>query len=195
LFAGNTSATSINTITSALVFGGSVLGGRVPHGYLDDFQMYGGVLTPEQIQFLYQNPGLTLAGLANSYSNWIGSFNLPADQRGFTDDSDRDGLANGVEAWFGTHPGEFSPGIVLIQSDGTTTTFQHPLNPDPPSGTTGTYEWSSNLIDWYSTGSGPAGGAVVTITPQSAGTVVTVTVTSSQPSQRVFLRAEVRDDS
>jgi hypothetical protein len=194
LFAGNTSATSINTITSALVFGGSVLGGRVPHGYLDDFQMYGGVLTPEQIQFLYQNPGLTLAGLANSYSNWIGSFNLPADQRGFTDDSDRDGLANGVEAWFGTHPGEFSPGIVLIQSDGTTTTFQHPLNPDPPSGTTGTYEWSSNLIDWYSTGSGPAGGAVVTITPQSAGTVVTVTVTSSQPSQRVFLRAEVRDD-
>jgi MYXO-CTERM domain-containing protein len=57
LFAGNTSAAAINTITSALVFGDSVLGGRVPNGYLDDFQLYDEALTTTQIQYLYNNPG------------------------------------------------------------------------------------------------------------------------------------------
>jgi alpha-tubulin suppressor-like RCC1 family protein len=194
LFAGNTSTTHINTITSALVFGGSVLGGRVPNGYLDDFQMYGGALTATQIQFLYQNPGLVLGEDPDSFSSWTASFNLPANQRGFNDDPDGDGLASGVEAWFGTHPGEFSPGLDMIQSDGITTTFQHPLNPDPPSGITGTYNWSPDLIDWYPTGSGPPGGPFLTITRQVSGGVATVSVTSSQVAERVFLRVRVIED-
>jgi hypothetical protein len=46
----------------------------------------------------------------------------PAEQ-GFVLDPDGDRLANGLEAWFGTHPGEFTPGLAGLATDGTITSF------------------------------------------------------------------------
>jgi hypothetical protein len=60
LFAGSTSTTSINTITSALRFGHSVLGGRVPNGFIDDVQVYNVALNDIQIASLYETPGSTI---------------------------------------------------------------------------------------------------------------------------------------
>ena len=127
----------------------------------------------------------------NTFGNWIDGFGLdPADQ-GFGGDVDGDDLANAVEAWFGTHPGQFSAGLSQLSTNGTTPTFEHPQNDDPPGDLTGYYEWSPNLSDWYGSGSGPAGGPTVSFAPNTVGTTTTVTATASGPLNFLFLRVGV----
>jgi uncharacterized sulfatase len=133
----------------------------------------------------------------NNFDSWIGDPALgiaPAD-RGFTLDPDGDGLSNGVEAWFGTDPRAFNPGLVELATNGLTTTFRHPRNPQAPSDLTTYYEWSPDLLDWYAgNGSeGPIGGPTVTISPNTVGTTTTVTATASETLKRIFLRAGVTD--
>lgn len=57
--------TAVATGTGPLIFGDSIItvGGtqdRVPHGYLDDFQLYDTVLNSSEISFLYNNPGAVI---------------------------------------------------------------------------------------------------------------------------------------
>ena len=127
----------------------------------------------------------------NSFAEWVASFGLDANDQDFEDDPDRDHLANGLEAWFGTHPGEFNPGLVGLANDGTTTTFEHPQNETPPSDLSGFYEWSPNLTDWYADGSGPGGGPTVSFVPTTTGTTTTVTANASEALERLFLRIGV----
>ena len=135
----------------------------------------------------------TIPPPANTFVNWIGGFGLAVADQDFDDDSDGDGLENGLEAWFGTHPGQFSTGIADISNIALTTTFTHPQNDDPPSDLTGYYEWSPNLVDWYASGIGPDGGATVTFSASTSGTT-TVTATASKPIDKLFLRAGVMQD-
>ncbi len=136
---------------------------------------------------------------SNNFNSWIGSpgFGLAPADRDFGDDPDSDGLKNGIEAWFGTHPGQSSAGIANVattsttSTTSTTTTFSHPKNPSPPSGLNGSYEWSPNLTDWYPGGSGPGGGPSVSFVPVTVGTTTTVTATASEALQRLFLRVVV----
>jgi hypothetical protein len=126
---------------------------------------------------------------SNTFESWINnpSFGLAESDKDFSDDPDGDGLANGLEAWFGTHPGQFNAGLAGLATNGTVTTFTHPQNATPPGGVTGSYEWSPNLADWYPSGSGPAGGPTVTFVPHTVGTTTTVTATASEVLTRLFL--------
>ena len=127
-----------------------------------------------------------------SFQQWIDGFSLPTAYQGFGDDFDQDGLPNGIEAWFGTHPGQANEGLLLVTTDGTVTTFRHPQSPTPPGGLTGTYRWSTNLIDWYAGDGedGPQDGPFLTIDAETSGTTTTVTVASSAPLGLVFVRAK-----
>ena len=131
----------------------------------------------------------------NNFSSWIGdpALGIAPANRGFSLDPDGDGLKNGVEAWFGSDPRAFSAGLVNLGTNGTTTTFTHPRNPQAPSDLAGYYEWSPNLLDWYAgDGSeGPIGGPTVTISPNTVGATTTVTATASATLERIFLRAGV----
>ncbi len=129
----------------------------------------------------------------DNYDSWIGDPALemnPAD-RGFTLDPDGDGLPNGIEAWFGTDPRAFSAGLENLSTDGTTTTFTHPRNLNPPSDLVGSYEWSPNLVDWYVGNGvdGPSSGLTMSISAVPDGSHTTVTATSSASVSSLFIRA------
>jgi len=143
----------------------------------------------------FDNTRLTATPL-NDFNSWIDDFSLPAADQDFDDDPDGDGLENGLEAWFGTHPGQFTSGLVDVSNTGLTTTFTHAQNATLPDDLTGYYEWSPNLADWYPSGNGPSGGPVITFTASTSGgtTTVTATASASEGTERIFLRAGVSQD-
>ena len=126
-----------------------------------------------------------------TYQQWIDGFSLPAGSRGFSDDPDHDGLENGLEAWFGTDPGEPNGGLAVVATDGTVATFRHPQNPAPPVDVNGSYRWSVNLVDWYAGDGedGPQDGPFLTIQSSTLPNITTVTLTSEIQIGRAFLRA------
>jgi len=138
----------------------------------------------------FDNARFTATAL-NDFNSWIDDFSLPAADQDFTDDPDGDGLENGLEAWFGTHPSQFTSGLADISTTGLTTTFTHLQNTSPPDDLTSYYEWSPNLSDWYPSGNGPSGGPVITFTASTSGSTTTVTATASEDIDRTFIRAGV----
>jgi hypothetical protein len=136
--------------------------------------------------------GYSLQEIPNTFATWIKGYPLDG-QDGFADDPDGDRLVNGIEAWFGTHPGQSNAGLTVLATHGTTTTFIHPRNENPPADLTGFYQWSPNLTDWYFGDgvAGPPGGPTMTISPATSGATTTVTATASAPLDLLFLRTGV----
>ena len=134
----------------------------------------------------------------NSYSSWIGdaALGIAVGNRGFATDLDGDGLSNGLEAWFGSDPRNANTGLVEIATNGLTTTFRHPHNPQAPSDITGTYEWSPDMVTWYLGNgiAGPPAGARVNIVANHAQNRATVSATSTVALPRLFLRARVNQN-
>ena len=130
---------------------------------------------------------------ANDFTNWISdpAFGLDPTDQDFTDDPDGDGLANGVEAFFGSNPGVSDAGLTQVSMGTNTMTFQHP-NPDTPlSDVTGSYEWSLDLNDW-NLDDVTVNGTTVDISPSpndpaANTTTVTCTMTGTIPAQ-LFVR-------
>jgi hypothetical protein len=70
----------------------------------------------------------------NEFDSWISdpAFGIDPAERSFDLDPDGDKLANVLEAWLGTHPGEFNAGLANLTAGTTGTTFSHPQNEKPP---------------------------------------------------------------
>lgn len=117
-----------------------------------------------------------LASTSTSYANWL-TTNAPA--TGFLTDSDNDGLPNGIENVLGGNPNIYNAGLTGISSTPTSATFKHKLNPTLASDVTYGYEWSTDLVNWHTSGGTNTGGTSATITPSSpdANQVVTVVIT------------------
>ena len=96
---------------------------------------------------------LALATGASNFSSWISGYELGG-QTAFSDDPDKDGNANGIENYLGTHPGEFTAGLLPgVMNIGTGTfTFTHPLNENPASDVSAVYRWSRDLSNFRFSG-------------------------------------------
>jgi hypothetical protein len=131
--------------------------------------------------------------IARTFTNWIADYDLGG-ATALGDDLDGDSLPNGVEAWFGSHPGEFSPGLPNIAFATTDITFTHPVSPMMPDDLEGFYQWSMNLVDWYACDGldGPATGVTVSASSQVNAGTATVTISPSGSQPHLYVRAAVR---
>jgi hypothetical protein len=135
--------------------------------------------------------GFLILPKSQNFTSWIGGFPVGG-LTGFNDDADKDGLANGLEAFLGSNPSKSNnSGIAKVSTNGTVTTFTHPMASPPLSDVTGSYEWSTDLVTWYAGDgvAGPSGGPTVRIPSVSpvAG-IATVTATASKPMGKIFIR-------
>jgi hypothetical protein len=144
-------------------------------------------------------PGISSTGgwdfateAGNTFANWISNpdFGLdPADQKP-GDDPDGDGIDNGVESFFGTHPGVFSRGLLAGTRMGNLFPFTHPRNPGPAAGLGAAYRWSTDLAAFHADGAS-SGGTTIRFTarpdtPVAGTTTVTATATGTVPD-RLFV--------
>jgi hypothetical protein len=127
-----------------------------------------------------------------SYHDWAAKY-PGLDLSDPAEDLDLDGLANMVEAWLGTHPGQSSTTFTNLISNGVTTTFTHPQSLNPPSDISARYQWSPDLIDWYAGDSvdGPTGGPTLAIVSTTEDSTTAVTATASEAMPQLFFRIQV----
>ncbi|WP_338690115.1 hypothetical protein [Haloferula helveola] len=130
-----------------------------------------------------------------TFGSWIAGYPEVGAETEVDDDPDGDGNGNGLENYFGTHPGEFSSGLVAGTPSGNTFTFSHPLNPTPASDLTASYRWSKDLSIFTPDGVAHEGTTVTFSQGTPAGGFVTVTATvTGAPTDRLFLVIEATAD-
>ena len=135
---------------------------------------------------------------ANTFATWIAGYPALGSATGFNDDPDGDGIPNGLENFFGTDPTRAAAGVTHITSTGTALKFRHTRSNTVASNVTAVYQWSSDLVNWFSTGQTNSQGisativsTVITDTSAPANDVLEVTVTfTSGASTHMFARIE-----
>ena len=132
------------------------------------------------------------------YLEWIANpaFGLETEDQDLSYDADGDGIDNGVENFFGTHPGEYSLGLIAGTANplAGTFSFTHLQNPSPATDLTATYRWSIDLTTLHNNGATNAGTTVSFTTepntPSPGFTRVTATATGTLPD-RLFVDVKV----
>lgn len=158
--------------------------------HLDDLAIWSRILTDDEIAWLYnEDAGHSVAISEYTFEAWINRY-LVYELKGFDDDFDNDGLANGIEAILGTNPEVADTRVGNFQSNGLTTTMTHPIHEPALIDVLGSYEWSLDLQNWYMSDGidGPLSGATVTSAVTTVDGMATITLTSSELLPQIFVR-------
>lgn len=131
-----------------------------------------------------------------TYASWIAGFPGASAQPGFTQDADGDGVLNGVEHILGTSPAARTTGLYQVSRAASALKFRHSRSNAIVAGITHTYQWSSDLTNWHSSGQTNAAGITATIAastivdnaaPNLDTVEVTTTITAGS-NAKVFVR-------
>jgi hypothetical protein len=138
----------------------------------------------------------TTPPVAADFNAWIAGYPGVGTETGFDQDPDRDGIASGLENFFGTNPGVFSQGLVLGASGTGQITFTHPQNPDPADDLSApSYEWSKDLLTFHADGDTDGAGTKVdfqiSTNDPEAGITTLAAVVSGTDTGRLFIRVGV----
>jgi autotransporter-associated beta strand protein len=151
--------------------------------------------------FLVSNTvaGVTLSdyqpNAANTYAAWISGFSVGG-QTAANDDFDNDNLDNVVENVLGSSPSVYSNGLTQVSASTGSFKFRHDQSNTIATDVTKSYQWSTDLVEWKSSGQANTGGTTATIAASTITDVVapgndvievTVTVTAGTPA-KVFGR-------
>ncbi len=147
---------------------------------------------------LYEIRFGSAAGSGSTFAAWISGYEVGS-QTAFADDFDKDGLPNGIESYFGTHPGESNASLLpgSVNPSETTFTFTHPINDSPASDVSAAYRWSKDLNNFYYSGQSDdpddPEATVVTFTPGTPtdGMVTVEAAITGTPTNRIFVDIEV----
>ncbi|MDX1679244.1 MAG: InlB B-repeat-containing protein [Akkermansiaceae bacterium] len=129
------------------------------------------------------------------FATWIANYEVGG-LTGFSDDSDGDGLSNGIENYLGTDPSAHNAGITLgtvTPGVETTLTFTHPLNDSPAGDLVAAYTWAKDLATFHADGQTDADGTTVTFvqSPPSDGQVTATATVTGTVAPSIFVRIEV----
>jgi uncharacterized sulfatase len=136
----------------------------------------------------------------NDFDSWISdpAFGIAPADRDFSADPDGDKLANGLEAWLGSHPGQSNAGLRHVGGDGTTFTLKHPRNPNPPAELSAAYRWSKDLVTFHAGGAADGDGTRVDFSAQpdapSPGLTTVTAAVSGTATGKLFIVLEVSQD-
>lgn len=111
--------------------------------------------------------GFEIRSEQQNFASWIAGFSGLGTETGLGDDPDDDGIASGLERFFGQHPGAASTGLRLLSNSGLPF-LEHTRAAEHGSDTTATYEWSADLSTWQPSGTA-AGGVNVRLEPVVVG--------------------------
>jgi hypothetical protein len=138
----------------------------------------------------------TLSVVAPSYAQWLAGFSIT--NQSFTEDTDRDGVVNGLENFLGTSPLASSASLLLVSATGQAVTLRHSRSNLIDPSLQASYQWSTDLTSWIASGVA-SGGITVTIVsvtisdlPAPANDLVEATATvTGGASQKLYLRLKV----
>ena len=133
----------------------------------------------------------------NNFVDWIDGFEVGL-LVGFSDDFDKDGLANALENILGSSPAVPNQGLSAVSVSAGILKFRHTLAAEAAiaDDLSFEYEWSADLTNWQASGVAAGGtnvtfGAPVVITPGTPDLVeVSATVTGT-PASKIFARLRV----
>jgi Concanavalin A-like lectin/glucanases superfamily len=134
-----------------------------------------------------------------TFANWIGGFPSAAALPGFIDDADGDGIDNGIEHILGSDPSMPSQGLRDVSTGTGTFVFRHSRTNALAVDVSPGYQWSTDMLTWYASGTTNPGGTLVDLTtvtvtdtaaPLNDEIEVTATVTGSAPTLFVRLTSQ-----
>ena len=109
---------------------------------------------------IHEQLALIAPAEADTYDEWIAAYAEEGpgqvSLKGFGEDPDGDGIANGIERYMGTDPARANPGIEVVPG-ADRPTFRHSRTPSPPEDLVASYQWSTDLETWHAAGATVSG--------------------------------------
>lgn len=129
------------------------------------------------------------------YDQWIANYPGVGVLTAFNDDADHDGLPNGIEQVLGSDPSVANTDFTLVSASASSIIFHHTRTNEAPADVRAAYQWSTDLVNWFASGTAD-GGTTVTLVPTtlvdtSAPAVDTIEVKATitgTPTPRIFCR-------